>query len=100
MLQSLIHALLGPAQDAVPALEKELIGLHVVGGLLPNPTLLLRRELCLQRCGDLERDIGLDGEYVGELAVVGLGPEVTVVACVNQGGNDPHTAPGPADAPI
>ena len=80
--------------------KKELVGLDVVGGLLPDPAPLLGRELGLQRGRDLERDIGLDGEDVGQLAVVGLGPEVTVVFRIDEGGNDPHPAPGPADAPI
>ena len=88
----LLDAFLGPPGQAVLSQEVELVGLDVVGGLLADPGPLLRRELRLERGRDLQRDVGLDGEDVGQLAVVGLGPEVPVRLGVDELGR--RCAPG------
>ena len=98
--QPQLHPFPGPPVDAVLSLEVELVGLHVRGRLLPDLPTLLVGQLGLERGRDLQRHVALDGEDVGQLAIVGLGPEVPVRLDVDQLGDDPHPVPGPPDAAL
>ena len=60
----------------------------------------LASELQLQGSGDGLGDIVLDGEDVGELAVVAFGPEMIAVLCVDQLRGHADPASRAADAPF
>ena len=57
-----------------------------------------RQQLQLQRRHDGLADLVLQGEDVGEVAVVALGPDVVAGRAVDQLGGDPHPAAGLAHA--
>jgi hypothetical protein len=48
----------------------------------------------------VSRDVGLDREYVIELALVGLRPQVRVGRHIDQLRGDPHALAGPAHAAL
>ena len=52
-------------------------------GCLLNVPLFIQRELRLQLVSDGLCDFGLDGEHVGEIAIVALRPEMRVIAGVD-----------------
>src|SRR5512132_104585 len=58
-------------------------------GRLLDGFLLVRRELRLQLIGDRRGDLALDGEHIGQIAIVGLCPQMRVGASVDQLGVDP-----------
>ena len=77
----------------MPGFEQRLVSRNV--GRVPVG---LRGELQLQGRGDGLGDIVLDGEDVGELPIVALGPEVITVRCVNQLRGYAYTASRASDA--
>ena len=58
-----------------------------------DPHLLAGGELDLQGCDDVLRDLVLQGEQVGHLAVVPLGPQVVAGQRVDELGGDAHLVP-------
>ena len=100
VVDALLDRVLGVSTVAVPSLEIELIGLHVVGRFPSYPRLLRRRKLRAQRGGDLQGDIHLDREDVGELPVVRLGPQVPVGRCIDELGDDAHSVPRAPHTPF
>ena len=62
--------------------------------------LLGGRQPDLERRHDLERDLVLDGEDVGELAVVAVGPEMPAGRRVDQLGGDAHPLAGAPHAAL
>jgi len=52
-----------------------------------------REKLHLKNCGDLLRDVVLDGEYVRHLPVVAFGPEVASIGRGDQLRGYPHARP-------
>ena len=67
-----------PVQELPPA-QVVGVGLDVVGRGLGDGLLLLRQELHLQLLDDRVRDFVLDGEDVGEVAIVAVGPDMAAV---------------------
>ncbi len=94
------HAFARVARQMMSSLEVELVGARVGGRLALEPAALIGRQLGLERARDVERDLRLDREDVGELAVVGLRPEVPVGCGVDELGDDPHAASGASDTAI
>ena len=88
-----------PVENFVRFLVKK-IRIAVLGRFPFDPFLLARRERRLQRAGDFTREIALDREHVGELAIVNLGPEMTIVCRVDELNVDPDAFPFAADAAL
>jgi len=65
-------------------------GIHAVGRLALGAKTLRRIELRLDRGDDAFGDLVLHGEYVGELAVVSLRPEMTAGGDVVELSGDAH----------
>ena len=76
------------------------VGLDIVGRRLLDRLLLLRQKLDLELLDDRLGDLVLDGEDVGEVAVVAVGPEMAAGRPFDQLGVDPHPVPGLADAAL
>ena len=57
---------------------------------------LVRRELSLQLIGNRLGDLALDGEDIGQIAIVGLCPEMRVGAGIDQLRVHPHLVGGRA----
>ena len=71
------------AQDIVGARIK-LESDEIVGRLFLNGQSLSRCDFGVQSFGDFLRDLALDCEQIIQIAVVLLGPDVRVSACVDQ----------------
>ena len=52
-----------------------------------------RRDLCLELIHDFCRDLRLNGKDIGQITIVRLRPDVSVVACVNELRVHAHFAP-------
>jgi hypothetical protein len=70
----------------------------ICGWALLDRTFLGGRELRLQLVGDAFGDLALDGEDIGQIAIVGLRPEVSVVAGIDQLRDHAHLVSRPLDA--
>src|SRR3989440_6663679 len=86
--------------ETMAALEIELVGLEIAGGLLVDPGSLIGGKLRLQRGRDLQRHVRLNREDIGQLTVVRLRPEVLIAVRVDELRDDPHPVAGAADAPL
>src|SRR3546814_3246198 len=64
--------------EVLAALEVEIVGAGVGGGVVLQRAALLRAQGDLQCLDDAARDVVLDREYVLDLAVVGLRPQVRI----------------------
>jgi len=84
----------GVAQVTVSALQIQLVGLQIAGGLMVEPGLLIGRQFRLERGRDLQRHVRLDREDIREPTVVRLDPEVSVRFCVDELCHDPHPIAG------
>jgi hypothetical protein len=62
--------------------------------------LLRGRELRLQLVGDGFGDLALNGEDIGQIAIVSLRPEMSVVAGVDELRVHPHLVGGALHAPL
>jgi hypothetical protein len=71
-----------PEEFACP--QPGLVSLHVVCAAPAQPLLLPRRQRDRQRANDLLDHLVLGGEDVGEVAVEALGPEMPVVAGIDE----------------
>src|SRR5207237_5001542 len=60
------------------------VGIWILGRPVIQPRFFVWRKFCLQGGGYFLREIGLDGENVGQIAVVIFRPNVLVVARVDQ----------------
>jgi len=76
------------------------VGLDVVGRRLGDGLALLRQQLDLQLLHDRVRDLVLDCEDVGEVAIEAVGPDVPAVLAVDQLAGDPDPPAGLADAAL
>src|SRR2546421_7769173 len=56
---------------------------QVSSGRLFDRFLLVRRKLRLQLVGNGLGDLALNGEDIGKIAIVGLGPEMRIIASVD-----------------
>ena len=83
--------------NALPALQVEVVGLHVFGRPLLDPLCDLGLELRPQGTSDVRGDIALDLEYVLEIAVVTLAPQVRVGRRLDQLRRHPHPISGAPD---
>src|ERR1019366_4066126 len=75
-------------------LEPEVVGREVLGRLALDYLARLRRDRRLERVRDLLRELPLDREDVGQVAVVGLGPDVLVGRGADQLTGHPHLVAG------
>src|SRR5215207_496197 len=75
-----------------------MVRLHVVRRLPSYTRVLGRGELRLERRGDLQRDLGLNGEDVRHPSVVRLRPEMAGGLGVHQLRDDAHTIARATDA--
>lgn len=66
------------------------IGLDIGGRLIGDRLLLFRQQTHLQLADDRMGDLVLDGEDVGQVAVVTLGPEMVAIGGVDQLTGDAH----------
>ena len=82
----------------LPGHEVEVIGVGIAGTAILERLFLLRQELELERGDDFLRDFVLDGEDVGQFAVVALGPDMAAGLAVDQLGGDPDPLPRLAHA--
>ncbi len=85
-------------RDQLTATQIPIVRLDVVGASARHPPALLGRQRDLERGDDLTRDLVLDLEDVGQLAVVALGPDVAAGRPVDQLGRDPDAVAGLAHA--
>ena len=83
-------SLLCVLDEPLPTLQEELIGLNVLRRLSAHAHLLIKRELRLERDGNAQRNVGLDGENVRQLPVVRLHPQMLVIFDVDELCDDPH----------
>ena len=79
-------------------LQIEQVGLRTVGRLRGDPRLFFRRQFRPQLLGDGLGDVALDGEDIGQVAVVGLGPKMGVGPGIDQLRVHPHFARDPLHA--
>src|SRR5690348_4956690 len=78
--------------------QVEVVGLEVVSGTPADAGALIVRQLGAQGIGDVQRDVSLYGENVGQIAIVSLRPNVFVAFAVDKLGDDAHPVAGPANA--
>ena len=76
------------------------VRLDVVGRRLRDRLALLRQQLDLELLDDRVGDLVLDGEDVGQVAVVAVGPDVPAGLAVDELAVDPHLRAGLADAAL
>src|SRR5262245_42204362 len=63
---------------------------QISSGRLLHRFLLVRRKLRLELLGDGFGNLALDGEDISEVAIVGLRPEMRIIASVDQLRTDPN----------
>src|SRR5437660_49167 len=80
------------------AARVEIEGANVVGRLAFDGVLFAWREFGLQLVGDGLCDLALDGEYVREIAVINLPPDVPVAPRIDQLRVDAHPIAGALNA--
>ena len=78
-----------PVQE-LPAAQIIGVGFDVFGRRLADSLFLLGQQLDLQLVDDCVRDIILDGEYVSEVPVVAVRPDVRARHGVDQLSSDAH----------
>ena len=100
VLDALADAFHGVAAEPVPSLKVELVGLEIARRLSLDPGALVGRQLGPERGGDLDCHVRLDREDVGQLAIVGLRPEVLIRLGVDELRHDAHAIAGPPHAPL
>ena len=69
-------------------------------GRLLDGFLLVRRELRLQLVGDGFDDLALNGEYIGQVAIIGLRPQMRVVAGIESIAHSPESRTGARQPPL
>ncbi len=72
------------------AAQESIIRLQIVRALSRETLLLGVRQIDLERIDDLPRQFVLDFEYVGEVAVEAVGPDVPAGGRIDQLGGDPY----------
>src|SRR5947208_16192706 len=65
-------------------LNEEQIGVRILGRPVVETRFFIRRKFRLESGSDFLREIGLNGEYVGQIAVVIFRPNVLVVVGIDQ----------------
>src|SRR5262245_53133467 len=63
-----------------------------------NGALFLWRKVCLQLVGYCFCDLVLDSEHVRQIAIITLGPQILIAACINQLCVNTHTVTRALDA--
>ncbi len=86
--------------EALACLEEEVVGCDVFRGAALKKGFLLRRECGLQQAGDVVRESRLDRENVGQVAIVGLRPDVLVGLRVDQLARHTHLRARAPHAPL
>ena len=89
---------LGRVVEELAALQIEIIGLDAGRGGLANGVDLGRHQPHLQLFDDGPGDLVLDGENVGQIAIIAFGPDMAAAAAVDQLAGDPQAVAGLADA--
>ncbi len=73
-------------------LEIKKIGLRIISRLDDDARLFFGRQFRLQLIGDGSGDVALNGEDIGEIAIVSLRPDMRVGAGINELRIHPHLA--------
>ncbi len=73
-----------PPVGVIVCLDEEQIGVRILGWPVIEPRFFIWRKFRLKSRGNFLREIGLDGEDVGQIAVVIFRPNVLVVVRVDQ----------------
>src|SRR2546426_3316515 len=84
ILHRLSNSSLRPLIPVLPPFQVQHVSLSVLGRLLPNLSSFPVQQFHLQRVRHIGRNVRLDGEYVLEVSIVALGPEVFVLSCVEE----------------
>ena len=80
--------------------QEQLIRLHIRGGLPSHAQLLVSRELRLERGRNAQRDVGLNGEDIGQLPVIRLHPQMLTGVGIDELCHDAHAFAGMSNTPI
>ena len=86
-----------PPKQKLPPAQEGVVRLDVADTAGAEKSCFGRAKLHLQRVDDLERDLVLQRENVGEIAVVALAPEMPAGSRVDQLRSDPDAIAGAAD---
>ena len=78
------------ADPVLPRHQVEVVGIGTDRAALLDRLFLLRQQPQLQRIGDRLRNLVLDRENIGEVAVVALGPDMVAGRAVDQLRGDAH----------
>src|SRR4029453_8896308 len=71
--------------------QVEIVGNEIRSGALTDYTLFLWRQFGLKLVGDFFGNLALDGENIGQVAIIFFGPDMRVIAGINQLGAHPDT---------
>src|SRR5205823_3342813 len=91
---------LGPSVPEEPPSQVVLVGLGVYRTGAREAGLRVGRQRNRNGAGDCLGDLALQDRHIAEVALIGLGPDLTLVVHLDELSGDPHALTRPADAAL